>query len=468
MPGSKRGLRLLRSCEKLRKLLSQLPTSSVTVENMTDAGDVTVSMTRDDMSRVCAEQLNNFKELLGRALEGVQVVAVEVAGGGVRMQVVQDAILASLGKELPLGAKLDDGSVAVGAALLANEATSSATTGSAGSEATESDATADAEPTSLSTDESNGLSTEQLVVARVAELAMQKKDNEIRELQSCRNEMEAYILDMRGAPKRKHGETIDNNALTDTLNEYENWLWDNGETASLDEIRSKYSALQVVLEGTEVAGEGEGAPVKREGGLCSSYLAATADDKLRLEQTLAADAAAAAAQKEAEGGEDEDHDFRKLKKADRMRLVTKNKEEGTELFKGGNIRPAAARYQKALTHAAKFFDLSPEDKEEVNQVKLSIFLNLTQCYLKLENYDNAIRYSTDALEISPTSVKAYFRRSAAYEAKKDYDKAFEDIKKASEHSPTEDKAVVKAMERVKRLIQKEKEKEKKMWGKAFS
>ena len=65
-------------------------------------------------------------------------------------------------------------------------------------------------------------------------------------------------------------------------------------------------------------------------------------------------------------------------------------------------------------------------------------------------------------------MKAYFRRSAAYEAKKDYDKAFEDIKKASEHSPTEDKAVVKAMERVKRLIQKEKEKEKEMWGKAFS
>ena len=50
-------------------------------------------------------------------------------------------------------------------------------------------------------------------------------------------------------------------------------------------------------------------------------------------------------------GDDEDHDFRKLKKADRMRLVVKNKEEGTELFKGGNIRPAAARYQKALTHA---------------------------------------------------------------------------------------------------------------------
>lgn len=33
------------------------------------------------------------------------------------------------------------------------------------------------------------------------------------------------------------------------------------------------------------------------------------------------------------GEEDEDHDNRKLKKADRMRLVVKNKEDGTELFK---------------------------------------------------------------------------------------------------------------------------------------
>lgn len=33
------------------------------------------------------------------------------------------------------------------------------------------------------------------------------------------------------------------------------------------------------------------------------------------------------------GEEEEDHDNRKLRKADRMKLVVKNKEEGTELFK---------------------------------------------------------------------------------------------------------------------------------------
>ena len=37
-----------------------------------------------------------------------------------------------------------------------------------------------------------------------------------------------------------------------------------------------------------------------------------------------------------------------------MRLVVKNKEEGTELFKGGNYRPAAARYHKALSHSGTY------------------------------------------------------------------------------------------------------------------
>ena len=46
--------------------------------------------------------------------------------------------------------------------------------------------------------------------------------------------------------------------------------------------------------------------------------------------------------------------------------MLKNKEEGTELFKGQNYRPAAARYNKALTHAAKFVDLSPDQKKEVD------------------------------------------------------------------------------------------------------
>ena len=50
----------------------------------------------------------------------------------------------------------------------------------------------------------------------------------------------------------------------------------------------------------------------------------------------------------AANGDDEDHDTRKLKYPDRLRLVVKNKDEGTELFQGQNYRPAAARYNKVI------------------------------------------------------------------------------------------------------------------------
>ena len=70
-----------------------------------------------------------------------------------------------------------------------------------------------------------------------------------------------------------------------------------------------------------------------------------------------------------------------------MRLVVKNKEEGTEIFKGGVYRTAAARYHKALTHASKFFDLTPADEKEVKALKISLYLNLAQCYLKMTQPD---------------------------------------------------------------------------------
>ena len=70
-------------------------------------------------------------------------------------------------------------------------------------------------------------------------------------------------------------------------------------------------------------------------------------------------------------------------------------QEGTELFKGQNYRQAGARYSKALTHAAKMFDLSSDEQKEVHAVQLSLYLNLAQCYLKLQGWDQ-VRPGEDA------------------------------------------------------------------------
>jgi Tfp pilus assembly protein PilF len=91
-------------------------------------------------------------------------------------------------------------------------------------------------------------------------------------------------------------------------------------------------------------------------------------------------------------------------------MVMKNKEEATELFKDRNFRPAAARYHKALTHSTKFFDLSPEDEKEVKAVKLSLYLNLALCYMKMDNWHQVQVNSEEALAIDPQNAKALFRR----------------------------------------------------------
>jgi len=351
VPGSKRGFRLMSGIERLRKLLSQLPEGSVTVENMTDAGDVNLSLKRDELSTLCQATIDKFRALitdtLAKAnLAAADIYAVEVLGGGIRMQVVQNVIAQVFGSSMPLGAKFDDASVGLGAALFVN---------SGGVTTWDSAAATTAIPP---------LSDEEIASLRAQEESMQRQDAEIAQVQAVRNALEAFLLDMRGAPRRKFGNTIDAAKLGSLLDDVESWLWDNTE-ASLAVLEEKNSSLRASV-----------------GEVCKEYFQKVEEERVELERSLEKDAAAAAAERAAEGTEDDDHDNRKLKFPERMRLSLKNKDEGTELFKGAvtaqQFRTAAARYTKSLTHAQKFFDLTPEQTKEVNALKVTLYLNLAR------------------------------------------------------------------------------------------
>ncbi len=131
-------------------------------------------------------------------------------------------------------------------------------------------------------------------------------------------------------------------------------------------------------------------------------------------------------------------------------------------------------YREASTIAGivadKLFvaDLNKEDEAEVKALKLSLYLNLASCYIKMENWEQVLRNCTDALSIDANSVKALFRRASYFEHKKDWDKALTDLKQCAKlNGATEDKAITLATERIKKHIQNEKNKEKKTWGKLF-
>jgi len=50
-----------------------------------------------------------------------------------------------------------------------------------------------------------GLTDAQLEESRATEILMRARDTEIKVLLATRNDLEAYLLELRGAPNRKHG-----------------------------------------------------------------------------------------------------------------------------------------------------------------------------------------------------------------------------------------------------------------------
>jgi molecular chaperone DnaK (HSP70) len=222
-PGTKRGTRLLSGCERIRKLLSQLADAKITVENLTDAGDVNFALKRDEMQTICEELLTRFRSLVQAALEksgtsADQIHAIEIVGGGVRMPSVQNILASFFGSEIALGAKLDDGSVALGAALLSNRSMIS-TTPSPAPAANEEAAVPDTPPLPpasavararravefMGASETVGHTASEIEAARQREEALQVNDAKLVEMHAARNEMESFILEMRSAPRRKHG-----------------------------------------------------------------------------------------------------------------------------------------------------------------------------------------------------------------------------------------------------------------------
>ncbi|KAG6975789.1 hypothetical protein JG688_00002012 [Phytophthora aleatoria] len=435
---SKEGKRLFQACEKLKKLLSTIGEASVTVENLAPEKDINISISRTVFEELCAPERAHLTEMLQKALEtakesvpSADIASVEIVGGGTRIPFVQEAIIAAFPAEQHrnnalIGRMLDSTTaIALGAAFL-SEAVAAATK-------------AEAE---------EGVAELARYVA--LEQEFQARDTELAAIAHERNAIEAFVYEMRSKSSGKHGDKLDTSMLNPLLDAAEDWIYsEESETATLDLIRAKHQSIETEIRSA-----------------CEAYFSAVEADERALEQQLELESQKAEAERQAEGG-DEDHDTRKLKKPERMRMVVKNKEEGNELFRDGNHKHAAARYVKALTHASKFFDLTEADKEEVNAIKLSLYLNLAQCYLKMENYSKTVANCNDALALDAKSVKALYRRAVAYEKENKLEQAADDVKAALALAP-QDRAVLKLDERLKLRLRRQLDKEKKMWTKAFA
>jgi len=74
------------------------------------------------------------------------------------------------------------------------------------------------------------------------------------------------------------------------------------------------------------------------------------------------------------------------------------------------------------------------DKEEIDTLKYTTYLNMSQIDLYNKNYEKANTRATNSLKIKPTS-KGYFRRACARIELKQWDGAEDDLRKCLDLEP---------------------------------
>ena len=556
-PASKVGMRLMRQSRKVKEILSTIPKTDLVLENITDDKDARFDIDRSTMEALCAEDITRIEKMVEDVLREAGVAsagdltAVELVGGGCRIPAVQNAIkaavAAAVSAEAPLSFTLDSaaavclGAASAGAgkehraaqAVKAEQEAAAAAAATAGNsesqdagegvteaqdeakEAKEDDAKGGETAAAAATNETVGLPADTVANMAAAEAAMAMQDAAVRARDEALNALQAYVYDVGALAnggfsslveagaygKFKH--LIDKSKLAPLIDEAEAFIDAAGPDVTEEVFQQQLVALKAKVE-TDAA---------------PAFFTAVAEDRAAKEAAMEKEAAEGEAERAAEKDADEDgmKDTRKLKKADRMRLLLKQKEEGTEvrraretcsmedisffffllalsplcprllillsaavshpwpfcppclfakLFKGTNYAHATARYQKALQHAAKFHDLDPEGEKEVAAIKLSLYLNVAMCNLKLERLDLCIANCDYALEVEPENVKALYRKAAAKEKKGNYDGADSDLKTAMKIAP-DDSALLKLRKRVDAQIKRQKMKQKKMAQKMF-
>eukprot|EP01039_Chlorochromonas_danica_P006163 gene6163-6791_t len=502
-PGTRKSLRLLLACERVRKLLSQLPEGIVTVENICENADINLRITREEFASCCQSLNTLFQEMINDCKKGEESVgldyvidSVEVSGGGCRMPHIQNLLLNLLANNNQgtgnaiLGAKLDDSSNALGGVLCVKNY---------------NQFTAPVEYDVLKSDSSKLLWFTENEVEKMQqfEIILQTHENKLDQIHHLYNQIEVKLLEMKNVYKTSsnNNDEINKESLYKTIQDYEHLLYDvmeNNEEYHLQHPSSqqlqqevqedhivhqgvldrKLHSLQRLLEDCSLAART----------LCASYYDALEKRKTALEEELTA-AAAAAAEEEGDNDGDENGNggedrtvSRKLKKSDRLRLIQKNKEEGNELFKDGNYKLAVIRYQKSIGHINMLYEtsslLTEEEKKEMETTQISLYNNIALAYFKVEKWELVLTHVEKVLALDKKNKKALYRRGSYYEIhKKDMEKAYADYKACADLIPAgqaltemnnEDKLIMKAMERMKKEMTKLKEKEKKMWGKAFA
>nr|XP_009664832.1 PREDICTED: protein TANC1 isoform X1 [Struthio camelus australis]XP_009664833.1 PREDICTED: protein TANC1 isoform X1 [Struthio camelus australis]XP_009664834.1 PREDICTED: protein TANC1 isoform X1 [Struthio camelus australis] len=114
-------------------------------------------------------------------------------------------------------------------------------------------------------------------------------------------------------------------------------------------------------------------------------------------------------------------------------LLQKLMEEGNLLYKKGKMKEAAQRYQYALRKFPR--EGFGEEMKAFNELRVSLYLNLSRCRRKTNDFGMAEEFATKALELKPKSYEAYYARARAKRNSRKLLAALADLREAMKLCP---------------------------------
>ncbi|XP_021048172.2 protein TANC1 isoform X2 [Mus pahari] len=115
-------------------------------------------------------------------------------------------------------------------------------------------------------------------------------------------------------------------------------------------------------------------------------------------------------------------------------LLQKLVEEGNAMYKKGKMKEAAQRYQYALRKFPR--EGLGEDMRPFNELRVSLYLNLSRCRRKTNDFGLAEEFASKALELKPKSYEAFYARARAKRNSRQFLAALADLQEAVKLCPS--------------------------------
>lgn len=131
-------------------------------------------------------------------------------------------------------------------------------------------------------------------------------------------------------------------------------------------------------------------------------------------------------------------DLELLPPAEKIALASHKRERGNVHYQRGDYAFAVNSYSIALqiTESSSKVDISPEEENELMDVKVKCLNNMAASQLKLDHYDAALKSCVSALAHQPDNIKALFRMGKVLALQGEYTEAIQTLRKALKLEPS--------------------------------